>query len=176
MNTTESKDTSATGRHGADLALMRLGHEMRRRIRDRLPLVDALRETGERMQSDAVLLWMPCCGLRLPVAVRGGEVSVAVATEFDGIAARVNALEHRNGPPALVQGDDAGGARRAACRLLVTPVPHFGRSEGMLARLGAGVIDQSAGVTVKSSKYTWLSALDHRPTRPETGWGRTCSR
>jgi len=122
MNTTESKDTSATGRHGADLALMRLGHEMRRRIRDRLPLVDALRETGERMQSDAVLLWMPCCGLRLPVAVRGGEVSVAVATEFDGIAARVNALEHRNGQPALVQGDEAGGARRAACRLLVTPV------------------------------------------------------
>ena len=46
MTKTEPNDTSATGRHGADLALMRLGHEMRRRIRDRLPLVDALRENG----------------------------------------------------------------------------------------------------------------------------------
>ena len=122
MNTTATKDTSAARQHGADLALMRLGHELRRRIRDRLPLVDALRETGERMQCDAVLLWMPCCGLRLPVAVRGGEVSVAVATEFDGIAARVKTLDHRNGQPALIQGGKAGDARRAACRLLVTPV------------------------------------------------------
>src|SRR5262249_14363993 len=37
-------------------------------------------------------------------------------------------------------------------------------------------IDQSAGVTVKSSKYMWLSALDHRPIRPDTGAGRTCSK
>jgi len=118
----EHKDTSATGRHGADLALMRLGHEMRRRIRDRLPLADALREMGERVQADAVLLWMPCCRLRLPVAVQGGEVSVAVAAEFGGVPARVQALEHRNGQPALVQGEDADGTRRAACRLLIVPV------------------------------------------------------
>ena len=44
------------------------------------------------------------------------------------------------------------------------------------SKSGIRIVDQSAGVTVKSSKYTWLSALDHRPMRPETGCGRTCSR
>ena len=44
------------------------------------------------------------------------------------------------------------------------------------AESGNCAIDQSAGVTVKSSKYTWLWALDQRPMRPETGCGRTCSR
>ena len=44
-----------------------------------------------------------------------------------------------------------------------------------LVKPGNSAIGQSAG-TVKSSKYTWLSAFDQRPTRPETGWGRTCSR
>jgi diguanylate cyclase (GGDEF)-like protein len=122
MTSKEPNDTSATGRHGADLALMRLGHEMRRRIRDRLPLVDALREMAERMQADAVLLWMPCCRLRLPVAARGSEVSVGVATEFDGVPGRVSKLEHRSGQPTLIQGDETTGARRAACRLLVVPV------------------------------------------------------
>ncbi len=69
MNSTESKDTSATGRHDADLALMRLGHEMRRRVRDRAALREVLHEMGERMQADAVLLWMPRNRLRLPEAV-----------------------------------------------------------------------------------------------------------
>ncbi|HXC57905.1 MAG TPA: bifunctional diguanylate cyclase/phosphodiesterase [Steroidobacteraceae bacterium] len=122
MNSTESKDTSATGRHDADLALMRLGHELRRRVRDRVALGDVLREIGERMQSDAVLLWMPYCRLRLPVAVHGTEVSVAVATEFDGIADRVASAEERKGQAAVVQGEDARGSRLAACRLLVVPV------------------------------------------------------
>lgn len=121
MNSTESKDTSATGRHDADLALMRLGHEMRRRVRDRVALHDVLREIGERMQADAVLLWMPHCRLRLPVAVKGTEVSVAVATEFDGIPERVATAEERKTQAAVVQGEDARGTRRAACRLLIVP-------------------------------------------------------
>ena len=118
----EPKDTSATGRHGADLALMRLGHELRRRIRDRLPFVDAMREIGERLPADAVLLWMPCCRLRLPVAVQGGAISVAIAAEFDTAPARLAALEHRSGQPVLIQGDDTDGTRRAACRLLMVPL------------------------------------------------------
>jgi diguanylate cyclase (GGDEF)-like protein len=122
MNTTESKDTSATGRHEADLALMRLGHEMRRRVRDRVALPDVLREIGERMQADAVLLWMPHAHLRLPVAVKGTEVSVAVATEFDGMPERIATAEDRKGAAAVVQGEDGRAARRAACRLLVVPV------------------------------------------------------
>ena len=44
------------------------------------------------------------------------------------------------------------------------------------SEFGCCTITQSTGVTVKSSKYMWLSALDHRPIRPETGSGRTCSK
>jgi hypothetical protein len=44
------------------------------------------------------------------------------------------------------------------------------------SEFGCGTIAQSAGVTVKSSKYMWLSAFDHKPIRPETGSGRTCSK
>jgi diguanylate cyclase (GGDEF)-like protein len=122
MNSTESKDTSATGRHEADLALMRLGHELRRRVRDRVALRDVLCEIGERMQADAVLLWMPHCRLRMPVAVKGTEVPVAVATEFDGIPERIASVDDSKGQAAVVQGEDGRGARRAACRLLVLPV------------------------------------------------------
>jgi diguanylate cyclase (GGDEF)-like protein len=121
MNT-ETKDTSATGRHEADLALMRLGHELRRRVRDRVSLPDVVREVGQRVQADAALLWMPCCGLRLPVAVRGADVPVAIAAEFDGIAGRVAALAERNGHAAVVQGEESIGGQRAACRLLMVPV------------------------------------------------------
>src|SRR5512139_428371 len=122
MNSTESKDTSATARHEADLALMRLGHELRRRVRDRVGLVEVLRETGQRVQADAVLLWMPCCALRLPVAVKGTEVPVPVAAEFDGIASRLASLEERKGHAAVVQGEEGLGLQRAACRLLMVPV------------------------------------------------------
>ncbi|MBK6672685.1 MAG: hypothetical protein IPG49_04090 [Proteobacteria bacterium] len=121
MNT-ETKDTSATGRHEADLALMRLGHELRRRVRDRAGLPDVLREVGQRVQADAALLWMPCCALRLPVAVKGTEVPVAIAAEFDTIADRVIALEERKGQAAVVQGEESVGGQRAACRLLMVPV------------------------------------------------------
>jgi hypothetical protein len=120
MNT-ESKDTSATGRHEADLALMRLGHELRRRVRDRVSLAEVLRETGQRVQADAALLWMPCCALRLPVAIKGTEIPVAVATEFDTIATRMVALEERKGHATVVQGEEGFG-QRAACRLLMVPV------------------------------------------------------
>jgi diguanylate cyclase (GGDEF)-like protein len=85
-------------------------------------LRDVLRETGERMQADAVLLWMPHCRLRMPVAVKGTEVSVAIATEFDGMPERIASAEDRKGQAAVVQGEDARASRRAACRLLVVPV------------------------------------------------------
>ena len=101
---------------------MRLGHEMRRRVRDRVALREVLHEIGERMQADAVLLWMPYNRLRLPVAVKGTEVSVAVATEFDGMPERVASAEERKGQAAVVQGEEGRGTRRAACRLLVVPV------------------------------------------------------
>jgi len=120
MNT-ESKDTSASGRHEADLALMRLGHELRRRVRDRVNLAEVVREVGQRVQADAALLWMPSCSLRLPVAVKGTEVPVAIATEFDGIAARLASLEERKGHAIVVQGEEGMG-QRAACRLLIAPV------------------------------------------------------
>jgi diguanylate cyclase (GGDEF)-like protein len=122
MNSTESKDTSATGRHEADLALMRLGHELRRRVRDRAPLPDVLRETGQRLHVDAVLLWMPCCALCLPVAVKGTEIPVAIAAEFDSIATRVASLEERHGHATVVQGEEGLGSQNAACRLLMVPV------------------------------------------------------
>src|SRR4029079_1230446 len=70
-------------------------------------------------------------------------------------------------------------AARAAYRLKTSdrpPPPRRARMPALPPNCDNGIIDQSDGVTVKSSKYTWLSALDHRPTRPETGWGRTCSR
>ena len=121
MNT-ESKDTSATGRHEADLALMRLGHELRRRVRDRATLPDVLRETGQRVQADATLLWMPCCALRLPVAVKGTEIPVAIATEFDDVGSRIASLDERKGHAAVVQGEESVGGQRAACRLLMVPV------------------------------------------------------
>jgi diguanylate cyclase (GGDEF)-like protein len=121
MNT-DSKDTSASGRHEADLALMRLGHELRRRVRDRASLPDVLRETGQRVQADAALLWMPCCSLRLPVAIKGEEIPVAVATEFEGMAARVESLGERKGHATVVQGEESLGGQQAACRLLMVPV------------------------------------------------------
>lgn len=115
----DSKDTSASGRHGADLTLMRLGREMRRRVRQRAALADVMRDAGERMSADAVLLWMPDCRLCMPVAVRDAAVSVPIATEFDGIAGRVAQLESGTAP-RIVQGDESGGL--AACRLLIVPV------------------------------------------------------
>jgi diguanylate cyclase (GGDEF)-like protein len=118
----ESKDTSAAVRHEADLALMRLGHELRRRVRDRATLPDVLSETGLRVQADAALLWMPCCALRLPVAVKGTEVPVAIATEFDEIDSRIASLEERKGHATVVQGEESVGGQRAACRLLMVPV------------------------------------------------------
>jgi diguanylate cyclase (GGDEF)-like protein len=118
----DSKDSSAAGRHGADLALMRLGHEMRRRVRDRTDLPDALRDLAARMDADAALLWMPFCQLRLHVGAKDNAVSVAIGAEFDGVASRVATLEKRNGQPIVIQGDDARAERRAACRLLLVPV------------------------------------------------------
>jgi diguanylate cyclase (GGDEF)-like protein len=122
MGPMTSKDTSASRRHGADLAMMRLGHEMRRRVRDRLSFSDALRDAGKRMAADAVLLWMPCCGLRTHVAMQGTEVSVPVATEFDDLPARVASMTQGDGRPLIFQGDDVRVERRAACRLLIVPV------------------------------------------------------
>jgi diguanylate cyclase (GGDEF)-like protein len=117
----DSKDTSASGRHGADLALMRLGHEMRRRIRDREDLTEALHDAATRMGVAAALLWMPYCGLKVQAAGKDCEISAAIGAEFDSLSTRVAALDH-NGQPAIFQGDDSRAERQAACRLLIVPV------------------------------------------------------
>jgi diguanylate cyclase (GGDEF)-like protein len=101
---------------------MRLGHEMRRRVRDRVALEEVLREFGKRMAVDAVQLWMPCSRLRVHAAVQGTAISVPIATEFDGMAARVAERDARDTQPTIFQGDDVRAERRAACRLLLVPV------------------------------------------------------
>ncbi len=102
--------------------MMRLGHEMRRRVRDRIALPDVLRDLGKRMGADAVLLWMPYCRMRLHVTKKGDAISVPVATEFDGVPARITDMDHRDGQSTILQGEDARVERRAACRLLIVPV------------------------------------------------------
>ena len=118
----DSKDTSATARLGADLALMRLGREMRRRVRTRLPLEDVLRDLGRQVAADAVLLWMPGCGLRSHVSVGEAEVSVPIAAEFESIEMRVAACEGQCGLPRIFQGEDSPGGGQSACRLLMLAV------------------------------------------------------
>jgi diguanylate cyclase (GGDEF)-like protein len=100
--------------------MMRLGHEMRRRIRDRMPFTEALSDVAARMDAAAVLLWMPYCRLNVHVAGKDGAVSVPVGAEFDGIAARIATLD--SGQPAIFQGDDSRAERQAACRLLIVPL------------------------------------------------------
>jgi diguanylate cyclase (GGDEF)-like protein len=118
----ELKDTSAAGRHSADLALMRLGHEMRRRTRDREVFANVLREVGARMSADAVLLWMPYAQLRVTVATQGDTVAAPMLAEFESIPERIAPLDHRSGQPIVIQGDDARAERAAACRLLIAPI------------------------------------------------------
>jgi diguanylate cyclase (GGDEF)-like protein len=100
--------------------MMRLGHEMRRRIRDRAPFTEALSDVAARMDAAAVLLSMPYCRLNVHVAGKEGAVSVPVGAEFDGIAARIATLD--SGQPAIFQGDDSRAERQAACRLLIVPL------------------------------------------------------
>lgn len=118
----DPKDNSAamtgTGRYGADMHLMRLGREMRLRLRSRMPLGDALRDLGERMAVDAVLLLVPGCRLRLAVGVREKELSTTIARGFDALAANLNLQsECPEGLPRIMQGEDP-----AACRLVIVPV------------------------------------------------------
>ncbi len=101
--------------------MMRLGHEMRRRIRDRAVFTEALRDVTARMGAAAALLWMPYCRLNVHVACKDGAVPLPVGTEFDGIAARIATLD-QSGQPAIFQGDDSRAGRQAACRLLIVPL------------------------------------------------------
>lgn len=112
----ESKDNS-TGRHRPDLSLMRLGREMRRRVSARAPLAEVLRDTAQRMQSDAALLWIPACGLRVVVAARGTELPPAIAAGFLQLPERLAGLES-NEAARILQGDESS----AGCRLLVASV------------------------------------------------------
>ena len=114
-----SAAVTATGRFGADMELMRLGREMRLRVRSRMPLGDVLRDLGERMAADAVLLLVPGCRLRLAVGVREKELSIHIASEFDALDARLAQQgECPEGQPRIVQGENPP----AACRLLIVPV------------------------------------------------------
>jgi diguanylate cyclase (GGDEF)-like protein len=97
---------------------MRLGHEMRRRIRDRAAFTEALRDTATRMGACAALLWMPYNRLSVHVGGVNDAVSVPVAAEFDGIQARIESIDP-GAHPLIIQGDDPRAARRAACRLLI---------------------------------------------------------
>jgi EAL domain-containing protein (putative c-di-GMP-specific phosphodiesterase class I)/GGDEF domain-containing protein len=115
-NGMDSKDTSATGRHGPDLALMRLGREMRRRVNPRASLAGALRDAAARMHSDAVMLWIPACGLRVPLATLETPLPDAMLAEFNRLPQRL--AEQMDSPEAMarvVQGDEPD----VTCRLLI---------------------------------------------------------
>jgi len=112
----DPKDTSAPGRHGSDLSLMRLGREMRRRVGLRAPLADALHDVARRMEADAVLLWMPACGLNLPLSARDTPIPATITTEFARLPERLAAQHDApEGPARIVQGEEPG----AGCRLLM---------------------------------------------------------
>jgi diguanylate cyclase (GGDEF)-like protein len=125
----ESKDTSATGRHGPDLSLMRLGREMRRRIGSRATLTETLRDAATRMDAEAVLLWIPACRLRVPLAARAAPIPPAIDAEFDGIAERVAAQQEvPEGLARVMQGEETG----ARCRLLLISMESGSRSPAWL--------------------------------------------
>jgi len=114
----DSKDTGASGRHSSDLSLMRLGREMRRRVGQRAPLEDVLRDSARRMESDAVLLWMPACGLRVAIGVQDSGVAASISVEFDKTPERVATQESPDGVARIIQGEEGG----ASCRLLIASV------------------------------------------------------
>jgi diguanylate cyclase (GGDEF)-like protein len=119
----EPKDSSAStvgsGRIDADMILMRIAREMRRRVRSRMPLADVLRELGERMEADAVLLFVPGSRLRIAAGVREKELSITIASEFDSLVARLEVQEDgADQLPRIIQGEEPP----AACRLVVAPV------------------------------------------------------
>jgi diguanylate cyclase (GGDEF)-like protein len=114
----DSKDTGASGRHSSDLSLMKLGREMRRRVGQRAPLEDVLRDSARRMEADAVLLWMPVCGLRVAAGLQDSGVPASMAVEFDKIPGRVAAQESPDGVARIIQGDEGG----VSCRLLIASV------------------------------------------------------
>src|SRR5690606_25149497 len=178
----DPKDSSAamtgTGRYGADMHLMRLGREMRLRLRSRMPLEDALRELGERMAVDAVLLIVPGCRPRLAVGVREKELSITIASEFDALAARLAVQsECPEGLPRIVQGEDPP----AACRLVVVPVDAgSGRIPAWLAfarDLGGERFDTFSAVLaqVQAMRFTprLLRELDHDTGHLSRGGLRT---
>jgi diguanylate cyclase (GGDEF)-like protein len=112
----DSKDTSQSGRYGSDLSLMKLGREMRRRVGPRTSVVEALRDAAQRMNATAVMLWMPGCGLRVPVAADDASMPAAIESEFSNLSERIAAQQDSaEGLARIVQGDEAG----AACRLLI---------------------------------------------------------
>ncbi len=99
--------------------MMRLGREMRRRVGQRAPFVDVLRDAARRMEADAVLLWMPACGLRVPVATQEAPIATAIAAEFAQLPARIGTQpDSPEGLGRIVQGDETG----ASCRQLITSV------------------------------------------------------
>jgi diguanylate cyclase (GGDEF)-like protein len=118
----DSKDTSAVVRHSTDLALLRIGNELRRRVRDRDLLLDVLRDTAERMQADAAWLWLPFCKLELQVGRGTAPVEASIGDEYSQMAARIAAMKFKAGHPLVIQGDDTRQDRQASCRLILVPI------------------------------------------------------
>jgi diguanylate cyclase (GGDEF)-like protein len=96
---------------------MRLGREMRRRVSSRVSIVEALRDAAGRMNADAAMLWMPGCGLSVPVTALEASLPAAIESEFKGLSERVAAAQQESseGLARIVQGEETG----AACRLLI---------------------------------------------------------
>jgi diguanylate cyclase (GGDEF)-like protein len=121
-NVMDAKDNSAIGRHSADLALLRIGNELRRRVSNRASLGEILRDASERMQADAALLYLPFCKLELCTSAKDAPVANDIATEFDRIASRIAAQQKQAGQPVVIQGDDTRTDREASCRLILVPI------------------------------------------------------
>jgi diguanylate cyclase (GGDEF)-like protein len=176
----ESQDTSM-GRHRPDLSLMRLGREMRRRVSARAPLAEVLRDAATRMQSDAALLWIPSCGLRVVAATRNVEVSPAITAEFERLSQRIPGQPDPVEVPRILQGDEPG----AGCRLLLSSLdtgasrapgwlvfarelngPRFDTWAAVLSqvqalRMSRRMLHEVDGITGHLSRFGLRSAIAH---------------
>ena len=120
----DSKDTSATGRHGADLSLMRLGREMRRRVESARVAGRGAARCGRRACRP-----MPCC-----CGCRPADCACrwpARARPIPPGDRRPNSTGCRSALAALLESSEGRAAHRAGrgagcqrCRLLIVAGGH----------------------------------------------------